>query len=100
MVGADGDEEEFKALAFASECDSMFNANFRLIKNPNDYVILRREKAIVDDVNTELKGTANDFKGVTEDVGNELKGTVNDIKGVAEDVGNAVKKGWNWLKSI
>jgi hypothetical protein len=99
LTGSSDDEELFKTLAFAPECDLMFNTNFRLIGNANGYVVLRREKAVADGVNTELKGTANDLKGVAEDVSRELKGTVNDIKGVAGDVGSAVKKGWNWLKS-
>jgi hypothetical protein len=81
-LGSSDGEEEFKALPFASECDLMFKANFRLIRNANDYVILRREKTMIEDVDTGLKGTANDFKSV------------------AEDVGSVVKKGWKWLKSI
>jgi hypothetical protein len=100
LVGVDDDDEEFKALSFASECNSMFNANFRLIRNPNDHLILRRERAMADNVSAELKGTANDFKGVTEDFGNELKGAAKDLKGVAEDVSSLAKKGWNWFKSI
>jgi hypothetical protein len=80
--GSNDDEEEFKTLAFASECSSMFNANFRVLRNAHDYVILRRETTMIEDADIGIKGTANDFKSV------------------AEDVGNVVKKGWKWIKLI
>lgn len=80
--GSSDEEEEFKTLPFASECNGIFNANFRLIRNANDCVILRREKTMVEDVDAGLKGSADDFKSI------------------AEDVGSVVKKGWSWLKSI
>jgi hypothetical protein len=73
-------EDEFKALPFASECDSMFRANFRLIRNAGDYVVLRREKTITEDIGAGLNGAANDFKSI------------------AEDVDSVRKKVWNWLK--
>ncbi|MDM9584357.1 hypothetical protein [Nostoc sp. GT001] len=101
---SDHGENEYKALPFASECDLMFKANFRLVRNAYDYVILRREKTqaekaidFKDSVEYTLKSTAEE---VGDGVETNLKGTADDIKSVAEDIGNVVKKGWNWFNSL
>lgn len=101
---SDHGENEYKALPFASECDLMFKANFRLVRNAYDYVILRREKTHAEKATDFKDSVGYTIKSTAEEVGDgvetNLKGTGDDIKSVAEDIGNVVKKGWNWFNSL